>query len=72
MTRALEAAFLGAEMSLVDQFGDGVHWRVVIKAREFQGMSLLEQHRSVYAALGTEISSQIHALSIETHELPSN
>lgn len=40
------------------------HFRVRIVAGRFAGMSPLERHRAVYAALGDLMDTDIHALSI--------
>ena len=44
--------------------GGGSHFRLAIASPHFQGKSVQERHRMVYAALGTLMGSRIHALSI--------
>lgn len=41
------------------------HYRVVIAAPAFGGMSRVARHRAVHAALGAELVGAIHALSLE-------
>ena len=41
------------------------HWRVVIRAPQFAGMSRIARHRAVHGALGEDILSRIHALAID-------
>jgi BolA protein len=41
------------------------HFRVRIVAAKFQGKTVLERHRMVYAAVGDLMDSDIHALSVE-------
>lgn len=41
------------------------HFRVRIVSAAFAGMAPLARHRTVYAALGTLMDSDIHALQIE-------
>ena len=41
------------------------HFRVRIVSTAFAGMAPLAMHRAVYAALGTLMDSDIHALQIE-------
>lgn len=41
------------------------HFRVTIRAARFQDMSRIERHRAVHAALGNELTDQIHALSLD-------
>jgi len=42
----------------------GGHFRLEILAPEFQGLSLVNRHRAVYAALNRHIPQEIHALTI--------
>ncbi|NNL94190.1 MAG: BolA family transcriptional regulator [Xanthomonadales bacterium] len=41
------------------------HFRVMIVADAFDGMSMVARHRAIYAALGGLMDSDIHALAIE-------
>ena len=41
------------------------HFTVRISSEAFAGLSPLARHRAVYAALGTMMDSDIHALSIQ-------
>lgn len=43
----------------------GGHFNVYIVSDQFDGMSLIERHRAVYAAMGDAMQTEIHALSIE-------
>ena len=43
------------------------HFKVVISAHKFKGISLIERHKLVYGALASLMETDIHALSIETH-----
>ena len=62
----IEDAIPGARADVVDLTGGGDHFRAVVSAPEFAGLSLIEQHRRVYAVFGPEIGGPIHALSLET------
>jgi len=45
----------------------GGHFRIVVVSDRFEGRSLVERQRLVYAALGDEMSpDNIHALSMKT------
>ena len=46
--------------------GGGDHWQVAIRAEEFSGKSMVEQHQMVYAALGDWMKKDIHALALDT------
>ena len=41
------------------------HFRVVIAAPAFAGMSRIERHRAVHAALGPAVVGRIHALALD-------
>ncbi|MEN8184088.1 MAG: BolA family protein [Myxococcota bacterium] len=44
----------------------GGHFRALVVSPRFQGLSMLAAQRLVYAALGEEMGSDIHALSVRT------
>jgi len=45
--------------------GGGGHFRLKIVSHRFSGMEKRERHRIVYAALGTLMHREIHALAID-------
>lgn len=70
----LEQAFAPEELEIVDDShrhaghagakdGRG-HFRVRIVSQHFAGTKTLERHRLVYAALGSLMQTDIHALSV--------
>lgn len=72
---SLEAAFAPDELEIVDEShlhaghagardGRG-HFRVRIRSPRFAGMAPLARHRAVYEALGSLMTTDIHALSID-------
>jgi stress-induced morphogen len=66
LKQRIEAAIPGAQADVTDLTGGGDHFRATVVAREFAGMSRIEQHRRVYAVFGAEIGGPIHALSLVT------
>lgn len=72
--RSLEAAFAPEELEIVDDSGrhaghagarDGRgHFQVRILSRHFSGKRTVERHRMVYAALGSLMQTDIHALGL--------
>src|SRR5438477_2983371 len=44
--------------------GSETHFKVVVVARAFDGLSRVERHQLVYRALAGELASGLHALSI--------
>lgn len=57
-----------AHIKATDMTGGGDHWQVSIRASEFKGKSLVEQHQMVYRALGEMMQGPIHALALDTKE----
>jgi stress-induced morphogen len=43
----------------------GSHFRLVVVSPRFAGLGKLERHRMIYAALGTLMHREIHALAIQ-------
>jgi stress-induced morphogen len=58
----IEATLPGAEVEVVDETGAGDHLRATVRAPQFAGLSRIDQHRLVKAA----VKGQIHALSVRT------
>lgn len=63
----LLAEFPGAEIELVDLTGTRDHYQARIVSPAFEGKSPIEQHRMVYAALGSAMDGPIHALALRTY-----
>ena len=72
----LRAAFSPDHLQVIDeseshrghagwQEGGESHFKVVIRAGAFDGMSRIARHRAVHAALGADLVASIHALSLE-------
>ncbi|MEM9582729.1 MAG: BolA family protein [Pseudomonadota bacterium] len=75
----LADAFSPRELEVVDdseahrghagfQEGGESHFNVRIAAEAFAGMSRLQRHRAVHAAIGPEIIGRIHALALDISE----
>ena len=63
----IEAALPGAAVEVVDETGAGDHLRATVTAPQFAGLSRLDQHRLVKAAVKERFDDgQIHALSVRT------
>ncbi|HKB52088.1 MAG TPA: BolA/IbaG family iron-sulfur metabolism protein [Solirubrobacterales bacterium] len=66
----IAAALPGALVEVVDETGAGDHLRATVTAVQFEGLSRLDQHRLVKAAVKERFEDgQIHALSVKT-EVP--
>ena len=46
--------------------GDGQHFQALVVSRAFEGKSRVARHQLVYAALGSRMREEIHALSLRT------
>lgn len=46
--------------------GSETHWNLIVVSPNFDGKSRIERHRMVYDALGAELKSGIHALTMKT------
>jgi len=64
----LEQAFPdAAELDVEDRTGTGDHFQVTVASAAFEGLSLLDQHRRVNAALAAPLGDgSIHELRIKT------
>jgi stress-induced morphogen len=64
----LREAFPGAGLvEVVDRTGGGDHFHVTVVSSQFEGLSLVEQHKLVYAALAELLADgTIHELRITT------
>ena len=67
LTAMIEAALPGAAVEVSDETGNGDHLRAVVSAPQFEGLSRIDQHRLVKAAVEERFEDgTIHALSVKT------
>jgi stress-induced morphogen len=63
----IAAALPGASVEVSDETGSGDHLRAVVSATQFAGLSRIDQHRLVKAAVKERFDDgTIHALSVKT------
>lgn len=63
----IEAALPGSEVEVLDETGGGDHLRAIVTAAQFEGLSRIDQHRLVKAAVQEHFDDgSIHALSVKT------
>ena len=56
-----------AELRVEDRTGGGDHFQVTVASPRFEGLSLVDQHKLVYAALKRPLADgTIHELRIKT------
>jgi stress-induced morphogen len=65
----IEEALPGAEVSVKDLGGDNDHYEATVKASQFQGKSMVQQHQMVYAAFKGKMGTDLHALALKTQIL---
>jgi acid stress-induced BolA-like protein IbaG/YrbA len=46
--------------------GDGQHFQALVVSAAFAGKSRIQRHQLVYAALGSRMREEVHALSMKT------
>ena len=63
----IEGALPGASVEVSDETGGGDHLRAIVTAPQFEGLSRIDQHRLVKAAVKERFDDgTIHALSVKT------
>jgi BolA protein len=80
LRRRLEARFAPMSLTIEDEShlhaghagaaGGHSHFRVIIVAEAFRGVSAVARHRLVYAAVDDLLETDIHALAIEATPPP--
>ena len=69
----IERALPGAKVEVIDETGQGDHLRATVAAAQFEGLSRLDQHRLVKAAVRERFDDgSIHALSVKTSIPPAS
>lgn len=64
--RLIRAAIPDARVEIVDLAGDGDHYSARVVSGTFAGLSRVQQHQKVYAALGGRMGGELHALQLKT------
>ena len=62
----IRTAFPDADVKVDDLRGDGNYLSAHVASPSFAGMSRIQQHRKVYAALGDTMDAVLHALALHT------
>ena len=60
------SAIPDATVEITDLAGDGDHYAAHVISESFRGMNRLAQQRAVYAALGSRMGGELHALQLTT------
>ena len=64
--RFIKDAFPDADVTMTDLAGDDNHWSAVVVSSAFKGKTRVQQHQMVYAALGSRMGGELHALKLTT------
>ncbi len=62
----IESALPGADAAVIDETGTGDHLRAEVRAPQFEGLTRINQHRLIKAAVKARFDDgTIHALTIK-------
>ena len=64
--RLIRDAIPDAQVTITDLAGDGDHYAARVVSPSFAGMPRVRQHQRVYAALGSRMGGELHALQLTT------
>lgn len=65
----LQSALPTAEITLSALVADNDHYQAIVRSKDFAGKSRIQQHQMVYAALGSKMGGELHALSLKTEAI---
>ena len=66
LKRRIEEGLPGAVAEVEDTAGDSNHFRAIVTAPQFEGLSRIQQHKLINEIFDGELGGSIHALSINT------
>lgn len=70
IAQAIHAQMPDADIEIDNMRGDGTYYKVTVTARDFRDHNRLDQHRMVFAALGSiltdDMREQGYAVSLKT------
>jgi stress-induced morphogen len=64
--RLIREAIPDADVTITDLRGDGDHYAARVISATFAGLPRVRQHQQVYAALGSRMGGELHALQLTT------
>ena len=62
----LENKIKDSKVFIRDMNGNQDHFSVIVISSEFEGVSMINQHKKIYDALEDMVTKEIHALQIKT------
>ena len=63
----IESGIPESQVEVVDTTGTKDHFSAIVVSDSFEGLSLVEQHQTVYKAVGDHLTKEIHALQLNTY-----
>lgn len=66
LQKKIQEHFPGDDVVVWDTRNDGNHFQAKVESSKFEGLSLIKQHKLVYAALKDEMEAGLHSISIKT------
>ena len=64
--KMIKEALPDAEVRIDDLRGDGDHYAAYVVSAAFKGLTRIQQHQLVYAALKGRMGNELHALALQT------
>ena len=65
--KLIESGIPESQVKVVDTTGTKDHFSAIVISDSFEGLSLVEQHQTVYKAVGDHLTKEIHALQLNTY-----
>jgi acid stress-induced BolA-like protein IbaG/YrbA len=65
LAELIQRGLPGSRASVASE--DNVHFDAVVVAEKFAGLRAVQRHQLVYAALGTLMGDEIHALALKVY-----
>ena len=64
--RLIASGIPDAKIEVIDTTGSKDHFSAIVISSSFEGLSLIDQHKEVYKAVGEHMTKEIHALQLKT------
>ena len=65
--RMIEDKLPDSHVEVVDTQGSGDHFEIIVVSDEFEGVPLIDRHRMIHDALGSQLGGPIHAVEIKAY-----
>ena len=62
----LQQKIKDSKIFIQDMNGNKDHFSIIVISSEFENLSIINQHKMIYDALGIMVTKEIHALQIKT------